>query len=393
MAPEKLWNRQYIAINLLVFACFLTQNILITTVPLYAVEIGGTPSTAGAFMSVISLTALVLRPVLGNLMDVRSRRLVLVLGASTLALVAFLFGFTATLALLLGLGVLMGLGVSALSTATPTVVADVTPPSRLAEGISLYGVATNLTMAAGPFLAFLLMKSHGFSATFLTASGIALLGLALTRLVDYEKRRKKPVRPPSSGALFERTVLRPSLYQACMAFGLAVVITFLPIYGASRGIPDIGLFYTFFAAGTVTVSFFTGKMVQKHGARRVFLPALAFQAAGFLLLATARSLPQVLAAAVLYGLGNGAGFAVVRIMGMQAAPPERRGAANATMFASMDVGIALGALLLGQVSTRFGFGAAFTLGAAVVLLDGVLFCLLDPSEKPSGKIALEGPQA
>jgi hypothetical protein len=72
---DKLLNSQYIAINLIAFIFFFADYILITTIPLYALEIGGNAATAGAFIFVISTTALVLRPIMGNLMDVKTRKL------------------------------------------------------------------------------------------------------------------------------------------------------------------------------------------------------------------------------------------------------------------------------------------------------------------------------
>ena len=173
---EKLWNRQYIAINLIAFILFFADYILTTTIPLYALEIGGTASTAGAFMSVISLTALVFRPVLGNLMDTKTRKLVLTIGAVALAAAALLYGLVASISVILVFAVIHGLSVSAVTTSAPTVVADVTPPSRMAEGISLYGIAMNLTLAVGPIVALYLINRFSYSLAFNAAFVIILCG-------------------------------------------------------------------------------------------------------------------------------------------------------------------------------------------------------------------------
>ena len=85
----------------------------------------------------------------------------------------------------------------------------------------------------------------------------------------------------------------------------------------------------------------------------------------------------MIAAAILYGLGSGASFAIISIIAMESAPPERRGAANATIFAAMDIGVALGSSILGFVSTSFGFTVAFIITAVMLFVDMIIFGILN----------------
>jgi MFS family permease len=384
LETEKLFNKQYIMINLIAFIVFLADYIATTTVPLYALEIGGTASTAGAFMSVISLTALVVRPVLGNAMDTKTRKLVLVIGIISLGIAALFYGLAASITAFLVLAVFHGLSVSAITTAAPTIVADVTPPAKLAEGISMNGIAMNLTTAVGPIAALYLIHKLNYSLTFEVAFGIVLLGLTLSVFINYEKKKRKSAVKPvklqekfNIKTLFEKTALKPSIYQIFLAFGVSVIFTFIPLYGQSRGVDHIGLFFTFYAGATVIISFFTGKLVDKYGTRKIFIPGLILQLIAFLMLAFAYSLPLIIAAAILYGSGYGASFAIVNILGMKSAPPNRKGAANATMYAAMDIGVAIGSMVLGFVSTRFGFTVTFIIAAAMIFLDMIIFSFLN----------------
>jgi MFS family permease len=380
---DKLLNNQYIAINLIAFIFFFADYILITTIPLYALEFGGNASTAGAFIFVISMTALVLRPIMGNLMDVKTRKFILLIGTIALAIASLLYGLVASITAILFLAIIHGLSASAITTSGPTVVADVTPASRLAEGISMFGVATNLTIAVGPLASLYLINSFSYSITFNVAFVLVLLSIVLTFLINYEKReqkfageRIKTKKKINIRTLFEKTALKPSIYQLFLAFGLSAILTFIPIYGKSRGIDDIGLFFTFYAASAVIVSFITGKLVQTFGVRKVFLAGLIMQFLAFLFLAFAYSLPLMVTASLLYGFGSGSGFAIVSIIAMELAAPERRGAANATIFAAMDIGIAVGSIVLGVISTKFGFTVTFILTASIMLVDIIVFSIL-----------------
>ena len=384
LQTEKLFNKQYVLINLAAFILFFADYILTTAIPLYALEIGGTASTAGTFMSVISLTALVFRPVMGNLMDTKTRRLVLAIGAIALAVAALTYGLTASISMLLILAVIHGLSVSALTTSAPTVVADVTPAPRLAEGISMYGIAMNLTLAVGPLAALYLINQFNYSTTFGVGFGVILLGSVLIFLINYENKERKRTGEQSKTKakvniknLFEKTALKPSLYQIFIAFGMSAIITFIPIYGESRGIENIGLFFTFYAGSTVIISLFAGKLVQKYGIRSIFIPGLILQLIAFIILAFAYSLPLMIVASILYGIGYGASFSIVNIIGMELASPERRGAANATLYAAMDIGIAVGSIVLGLVTTKFGFTTAFIITAVMIFIDLVVFSILN----------------
>lgn len=86
LAGNVLWNRHFVIINLITTLAFFAEYVLVTTVPLYALRFGGNEATAGAFMSIISLTALLARPILGHLLDSHSRRLVMVLAITGFAL-------------------------------------------------------------------------------------------------------------------------------------------------------------------------------------------------------------------------------------------------------------------------------------------------------------------
>jgi Na+/melibiose symporter-like transporter len=134
---DKLWNNQFILINVIALLCFFAEYIMTTTVPLYAVKLGGDESTAGVFMSIISITALIARPILGHTLDTRSRKIVVIIGVLALATAGLFYGIAQSIPFVLILAAIQGIAISALTTAAPTVLVDVAPPSRLAEGVSI----------------------------------------------------------------------------------------------------------------------------------------------------------------------------------------------------------------------------------------------------------------
>jgi MFS family permease len=377
-SANKLWNRQFVIINLITTLAFFADYLLVTAVPLYALRFGGDESTAGAFMSIISLTALFVRPLLGHLLDVRSRRLVLILAIAGFSAAALFYGRMTSLGWILALAGLHGLGISGITTAAPTVYVDVTPRPRLAEGISLFGLAMNLTAAIGPVAALWLIQSFSHQTAFSAALIILVLAGGLIWPLNYEKRRQKPstVSRLTLSSLLEKSAFKPAAYQLLLGFGASIIFSFVPLYAAARNIVNIGPFFIINAAFGLAASLVIGRLALKYGIRRLFVPALLLVCLSFVLLAYARTLPLMILAAALYGLGNSVGFALINIISMETAPASRRGAANATLYAAMDIGVALGSLVIGTVAARFSFTFAFLVAGGIVFLDLFLFLLV-----------------
>jgi len=109
-----------------------------------------------------------------------------------------------------------------------------------------------------------------------------------------------------------------------------------------------------------------GRLADRHGAGKVLAPGMFLIAGALLSLITATTLPVFLLAGVLYGLGFGAVQPVLNAVTITLAPVQRRGAANATFFSAMDLGIGLGAMILWLISQKMGY--SFMYGSSVVFI-------------------------
>lgn len=393
LQTDKLFNRQYITMCLLAIIFFFGECILITSIPLFTLKLGGTEAAAGLFMSVVSLAALVVRPLMGRLMDTRSRRLVLLIGTAALSAASLSYSFAASIPLLLALASVHGIALSAVTTSGPAVVADVTPAARLEEGVSLYGITLSLTQGLGPLTALFLLSRFSYSKTFIFTFFFIVLSVLLAFFLNYEKRKENSERSGVQARpggvkilniknLFEINVLKPALYQFLMTFSMSMIVTFIPIFGNVRKIGDIGLFYLLYSCSSVFISLFAGRLVRKYGTGRMIITGFVLQFAAFFTLAFSYSLAPIAAAAVLYGLGSGCSFVALNIIVIKSAPKGRLGASNATVYAAMDIGIASGSCVLGFISAQFGFSAAFLVTAAVILADFLLFAALNRKAAP-----------
>jgi len=384
----KLWSIQ-LAYTLIVYLVInLSGIILITVLPLFTLSIGGNNTLAGLLSTFLTMSALVFRPFFGKMLDNSGRKKVLILGLSLFALSAFLQVFSINVYILLALRLFQGIGLSAYSTALGTILADVVPASRITEGIGYFRISQTISLAIGPTLALYLYDRTGHQLPIILASLIALISIVFAVLINYESKTEKnpdasndelssareTVDTPQSLArkgFFERSSIRPCIVLLFVVFAVSSVFTFMPIFAITRNIENIGLFFTFYGVSMVLSTFFTSKIADRHGYLIVFLPGIVITFLLFVTLAFTYTLPLVLLAAIFYGVGYGTVQPVLNAIVVKLSPPDRRGAANATLYATFDIGFGVGSFVWGAVSQFAGFTVVF-LGCAFCVVLSVL---------------------
>ncbi|MDA8217073.1 MAG: MFS transporter [Dehalococcoidales bacterium] len=388
---EKLFTRNFLLACFITLTAFGSFYLLLATLPVYIVNIGGSESEVGLIIAVFSLTTVFLRPFIGRAADSYGKRIFILIGNAILALASGTYGLARTVPLLLGLRVFHGVGWAAGGTATSALVADIAPPTRRGEAMGYFGMFNNLAMAVGPAFGFLLLNNYGFSTLFFTSAAIGVLATLLVLPVR-EARHNNPGAPspgasgPQSrpqgpslagspaarslggGDLIERTALFPSAVLVLMSVTYGTIVTFLSVFADKQGIENPGIFFTVYAIVLIIARGLTGQLSDRYGRPAVIAPGLVLAAVGLLLLSTATALPTFLGVAVLYGLSFAAVQPAIMAMVVDRAPAWRRGAAMGTFSTAMDLGIGGGALVGGFVAQAAGYPAMYAAAAGVALL-------------------------
>jgi MFS family permease len=171
------------------------------------------------------------------------------------------------------------------------------------------------------------------------------------------------------------TLLAFTLFLYC--FGYGGVTSFVAIYAESQGIAR-GLWFAVFS-GTVLLSRpFSGRLADRLGHVRTFVPCLALTVLAYTLLAIGGSRAMFLGSAVVFGIGFGSAYPIFAAFVMKHVSNARRGAAFGGILAALDTGIGSGSIALGWVIERHGFRPAYALGAAMAALAIPYFLLMRP---------------
>jgi len=169
-------------------------------------------------------------------------------------------------------------------------------------------------------------------------------------------------------------VLWISLVQMFVSTGYSSVVVFIILYTDQTGIENAGLFFMMSAVGTVLARSVTGRVFDRHGPRWVFGVGLCLLSASYASLAGWQTTVGFLVGAFVLGAGMGTIRPTLEAMAVNVVTAARRGAANATLFAGFDVGMALGSSILGAMAQAAGsYATMYWVDAGVVLIPALLF--------------------
>lgn len=374
----RIWNKTFLLVLSVSFLMFLSMYMLLPTLPLYAQTLGGNETIAGTIVGIFTFSAVLIRPWFGNLLDQRGRKPILSLGLGLFLISSLFYHLAFTIVLLLLLRAVQGIGWGASTTAASTIASDVIPADRRTEGMGYYGIASTIAMSLGPALGLYIVKYTNYALLFTASAIIAALGLAASLLINYETPSPKPAKATPAGpkVILEKTALAPSIVLFFITLTYGGIVSFLPAYAAYRGVEDIGVFFTVYALVLLLSRPMIGKLADRYGIKPFLIPGIVLLAGALLLLAKTWTLPMFLLVAVLYGLAFGTVQPILNALVISLSPPERRGAANATFAMAMDLGIGLGAVVLGFIVQKLGFEAMYLSSAVFALLALIMYFAL-----------------
>ncbi|OKP95164.1 MFS transporter [Paenibacillus sp. P46E] len=374
-----LWSRSYLLVMAANFAVLTAISMLMSTLPLYAKDIGGSNAVSGLVVGIYAFSSLLCRPFIGVLLDAKGRRGVLLAGGSILLVVFLSYHLAASITALLVIRVLQGAGFSAHSTSAGTIIADVVPRSRLTEGIGYYGITVTLPTAFGPTLGLYLIKEYGYGVLFNSASTITAIGLLLAMFINYENsgtRASDRAAIRKDNVFFERSALLPGLVMFCITLGLGGIITFLPQFAAERGIDGIGSYFTVYACALLASRLFSGRLADRAGLAWVVYPGVGLLTVSYVILAYAPTLSVSLLSAVMFGLGFGSVQPAMNAVVIRGVQPERKGAASAVFNAAMDSGMGIGSMVWGVMSQYLGFTSVYLACAGCAAMSIIIYLSL-----------------
>ena len=360
------------------FFIFLVFYSLLTVLPLYVIdELHGTEGQAGLATTIFLLSAIIVRPFSGKIIELLGKKKTLILSVLFFGMSTFIYFWVNDFYLLMGLRFFHGIWFSIGTTVLVAIAADMIPSHRKGEGLGYFAMSMNLAVVVGPFISLALIRWIPYTSLFMGLALVIVIGFVCSfgiKVTEEEVVKVEGSRRLTFKDLMEVKAIPIALVGFLTSFAYSGIMSFISVYAKSVGLfESVSLFFVVFAAAMLLSRPFTGRLFDQSGPNTVIYPSLFIFAIGLILLSVTHSVVLLLIAGTLIGLGYGALLPSFQTMSIQAAPDGRTGHATATFFIFYDLGIATGSFVLGVVSSHLGFSTLYMICSVVVLLTTVAY--------------------
>jgi DHA1 family multidrug resistance protein-like MFS transporter len=376
---------KYFALSLLPFAFYCSYTMCrAPVVPLLARQLGAGPELVGLIVAASTLTGMVLKLPAGALSDVLGRRTLLLAGGVVFAVLPFAYLPVAGLGWLIAIRFVHGSATAIFSPVASATVSDLAPENRRGAWMGTFAAVQGAGQAAGAMLAGYLIGNGDFTRAFLVSGIIGVLAFSVLYGVRLDASRppRASWRPHFVDGIRE-VLADPRLVLTSVAQAGQFVINgslnaFVPLFAhETLGLraANIGLVFGVQTVSTLVARPALGALSDRRDRRLMVAAGLVTCGLSLAAISLAGSLPSLLTAASVYGIGaamtTSSASAYITDISRQA----RYGAAHGVFGTIYDIGDASGPILAGFLAAGLGYRPMFRTIAAGELMLAFVFAV------------------
>ena len=156
---------------------------------------------------------------------------------------------------------------------------------------------------------------------------------------------------------------------------MASMVTFMPLFARDHGLENAGSVFMVYAGMVIMMRLSLGRYMDRYPRSWFIVPGIASLSLSMFVMATASHPAQMFVAAAFFGAGAGSFQPAMMALLVDRCAPTERGRALSTFTLGNDLGLSMGALLLGVVVEHAGFRAAFSVSATMAGLGALFFVI------------------
>jgi MFS family permease len=372
---DRLFTPRFFLMCGFTFTVFLSAFQLLPTAPFHIRDLGGSTFASGLYLGFLTYASALSAPLTGAFADRVGQRRILIVSGVALTILSAMYAVLTSYVLMLALAIVHGVFWSGLLSASSAYMTNMLPERRRAEGIGYWGLSTVAAVAVAPSVGFWIYRKGWVWL----CVGAAILNLIMTgiawTLPDNPAALSRGEGAPRR--LLEWRVLIVSGTLFLYSFGYGGITSFAALYAEANGVTPKSVYLTTLALVILVTRPLAGRLGDRLGYKRVFVPCLVVISAGLACLAIGSTRAWMIASAAIFGAGFGTAYPVYVGYVMQGIGTERRGAAFGAILAAFDTGIGTGSTSMGWLIQHFGFSTAFGVAAALSALALPYFLTVD----------------
>ena len=381
---DKIFTRRFISIALVNFAVFFSFNLTTTSIPIFVASTGASALIAGLSTTLVTVTSLIIRTFGGIIIGHYGKKIPLIASIVIMSICIIAYAVLPIVGVILIWRLIHGIGWGLSTTCSSTIVADITPRKRFAEGIGYFSLSVSLAMAIAPALAVAMLENVGFKPVLIVAiiaSSIALLLSFFQKNDTIFQKNETVVRTEEKKKLvvsdfIDKRALLPSGVMFLISCSFASVGTFIAIHAKEVGVEDVYVYFIVYSVANIVTRPVIGRVIDRIG---FFLPCILASISlmvSLAMISLSSSLIIFCIGGFFGGLGLGTNMGALQTMSVASVPPERRAVATSTFLIALDGGYGIGALLGGIIATAIGFSKMYLVVSLLALAAALIFVFM-----------------
>ena len=372
----------FLRLYILALFFFSANAILNVMIPLRGHDLGATNATIGIVMGAYMLTAMLFRTwagqVIAKIGPIKILRWILVINGFAL----ILYGFTGLEGYFVA-RVMQGVCTAFFSMSLQIGIIDALPEEDRAQGISLYSLFSYIPGIIGPIIAVGIWNLDNLSyfalAMIIIAVTTGVVGFSATLNQDHEPQAEQPEKPPYGPVtVFLQLFKNPFLFKSGMimliaSIGFGAVSTFIVLYVNTYQVGHASVFLAIQAITVVFSRFFLRKYIPSDGKWHVgfMLKVLGLLTIALFLIAMGPYLGALIlyVSAIMIGITQAMVYPTLTSFLSFKLPKQGRNMLLGLFIATADLGVSLGAALMGPIADLTGY-------ANMYLICGILMAII-----------------
>lgn len=369
VSPQpRLWTWPYALTLLSTLSFFGSFFYLISVLPEYVDEIGGSPFQVGLIVAAFAIIPLLTRPFVGRFADQGHRVRMMQIGVASLIGSLALMTLSEDIWSLFALRLAQGIGLAMYPTAAGSMVAELAPLPRRGEGVGYFGMASSAAQMIFPALGVWILGQWGFNVVFLTAAATSAFTFLVVSTLSEPTAAAPPSEHDAPGELLPRATIFPMAVFMTVTFSIGAATAFLPLLNDERDFGNVGMYFFFIGAVAVVGRPLAGRISDQYGRAVIMAPALLAAAIGMVVLAVAQTTELMLLSGALVGGGLAGTHTGAFALSLDRVRDNQRGSATAIFQWAWDIGGLTSGIALGVIASQISISAVFWVSAVIAVL-------------------------
>lgn len=322
----------------------------------YAKDLGANSAFAGLIVGIMSIAAMFLRPIAGNLTDHFSKYRLSLIGGILIFIGIVGYILTPASQWLLLFRLINGIGYVLCTVCMTTWLAFLVPREHVGEAMGFYGLMNALAMALAPAISINLYQKIGYREAIIIAAVSALLMIIAIQFVGDHALPRKKTKPQTQKKhgfkIIEMNALPVAILTTLFALPYFSTQADIVTYVEQKHLNvAVGSYFLIYAVVLLVIRISLKNLFDTVRFGIWFWISTIATVLYLLLLTVMDNNWQMALAATGMAVGYGVIYSVLQATALLLAPISEQGLASSTFYLGLDIGMAFGPILSGIVDS------------------------------------------